>query len=270
MSDTKARVAGIAALAQQLGSPDPNARRNASFALKNAAREEDVSTAMPSLVKAIWDPDPGVREDVLYVIGRSAENGADIRVALPALSEALFDENPNARAYAALTFMVAFSKGTNITFAMPSLAHAVCDFHTDVSVAAAETLMNAAARKETRGAAISALVGALGDQKLIMHITPAHVLEKILEKCDSGESLDARAAELRKGYAAIRRKPGFRKTGAFVRMRERIFELMSDIARKKNELAAKRDILLDEKPKPPKAGTNYQQVRAKRALARGF
>jgi hypothetical protein len=186
------------------------------------------------LVRKLGDPCAETRKSLAGALGRTANQGANITVAIPALAKALSDEVSDVRSYAAWALGNSALQGVDITVAIPVLVKTLSDVAGDVQWNAAEAL------------------------------------EKAIKKCASVEALNVMEAKLRESYGALRRECRYGKKAELAGIGSVFSKLTNQIAKKRDSLAAKRDILLDEKPKPPKGGV-YQQIRRSgTGLLRGF
>ncbi len=220
---------------------------------------------LDAFVVLLGAADPKAREKAAKAIGFAAHKGQVITSAVPALADALCDKDANVRAFASLTLMLAGRNGSDVTAAMPALARAICESEIDTRNPAINTLLDAVgieAGKACRETAISALVDSLGepDDVLRQHARPEMILQKAVLGRESAKSLDELAAEFRKGYSAARKKYQFQDKAWLCRIERRLYLVLGKIANKKNELASKRDILLEGKPKAPKAGARIYQT----------
>ena len=103
--------------------------------------------------------------------------------------------------------------------------------------------------------AVHALIEALGDEKYIAREFAAGALRRILGilgSCMSVTHLEEAEKKIYEGSAALRKRC-IDKT-PLVNAQIQIAKLLRRIAEEKNELAPKRDLLLTDKPKPPKKG----------------
>ena len=100
--------------------------------------------------------------------------------------------------------------------------------------------------------AVPTLIESLMDKDIYTKGYAAWALAKIVEKCGTIEELEKVEKGIDKGLTSLR-KGKVVKT-ALINNLIKIARLTREIAEKKDELAPKRDLLLDDKPKPPKKG----------------
>ena len=106
--------------------------------------------------------------------------------------------------------------------------------------------------------AVPALIEALkvGDRYVQKDVVDT--LEKIVEKCGTIEEIEKVEKGIDEGSVALRK--GRVDKGSLIDVQIKLAKLTRKIAEKKDELAPKRDLLLDGKPKPPKKGRGVYQV----------
>jgi vesicle coat complex subunit len=173
-------------------------------------------------IAELGDAYPTIRTNGVRALWNAARHGQDMTAAIPALEKALSDKEPYVREKAANALSRAATDGTDITIAVPALAKMLSD-----------------SDAEARAGAISAL-------------------GNVVEKCPSLERLGWIEAKLRESRA-LKREERQRKE-EFARVGVRLSKLTNQIAKKKNSLAADRDIMLADIPKPPKGGTGIYQL----------
>ena len=100
--------------------------------------------------------------------------------------------------------------------------------------------------------AVPALIRALKDKGKWVRWGAAQVLENIVGTCETIEELEEVEKGIGEGSVALR-KEGIDK-GTLINIQIKLAKLTRKIAKKKDELAPKRDLLLTDKPKPPKKG----------------
>jgi len=100
--------------------------------------------------------------------------------------------------------------------------------------------------------AVSALIKALKDKdgEVLLYVNLA--LENIAEKCETLEELEKVERDIDNGLARLKKKHVDRRE--LIDVHIKIAKLTRKIAKKKDEITTKRDLLLDDKPKPPKKG----------------
>jgi HEAT repeat protein len=295
--------AAVPALAQALSDEDASVREKSAETLRDAARGERHSqatrTVVPALSKAVSDPNPAVKYDAIAALGEIAQHGTGISPAIPALMGVLSGADVTLRMHAAGTLGYAAMHGTDVSDATPLLVKmlsggkstalgnlawalgkaAVYEKSRDVAlcalaktlfegglglrVTAAEGLEHAASKGTDMGVAISALAKALPDGNAGIRKNAAMAFGHAVRNCASIEALDAMGFRLQEEYGAFRRKRGYMPESAGIGFT--FSRLINEAAKRRDELTATRDILLDERPKPPKGGTIFQATR--RALA---
>jgi HEAT repeat protein len=215
------------------------------------------------LVKKMGDPDPKVKRDAAWYLGTAAHYGADITIAISALTDALSDKNSTVRWNAAGALYLAARYGADITAAIPALTEAVSDADVGVRTSAATALYHAARHGTDVTVAISALTDALSDKDANVRWNAAGALKNAVENCASVERLNVIEVKLREGYGALRSKYLHWREDELARAGSELSYMLNEAAKKKNGLArGSRDgLLLDDKPKPPKKGGVYQEMR---------
>ena len=172
--------------------------------------------------------------------------------AVSALIEALKDENGDVRRSAAWAL-----REIGDVSAVPVLIRALKDASKNVRFWAVVAL-----REFGDASAVPALVEALKDGDIGGRGNVAEALEKIVEKCKTVEDLDEIERGIDKGSAALRK--GRVDKSVLIDAQIEVAKLTSRIAKRKDELAPKRDLLLDGKPKPPKKERGvYRTLRVK-------
>jgi hypothetical protein len=126
---------------------------------------------------------------------------------------------------------------------------------------AAAVLVNAVLNDKCRDAALSALANVLSDGNRIVRSYADEALNHVIQKSTSIELLNEMEMKLKESYSTKRKEYRYGKERELVQIELVFSKLMAEIAKRKNELAPKRDILLDDIPKPPKKGEIYQQIR---------
>jgi hypothetical protein len=214
----------IAELAKKLGNGNPAVRAFAAQDLWNAAFHcQDISAAVGALANALSDTELDVRRRSASALEVASRNGADMTVAIPALQKALFDENMSVRTDATCALREAASSEKNPEVALFVLLKALSGTDED-------------ARRGARAA-----------------------LEGIIMKCGSTRRLDLVEAGLAGEYRALERRCGHDKD-ELIAIGPAFSSLMKEIAKKRNALAASRDILLSGKPRPPKCETKVYRA----------
>jgi hypothetical protein len=130
---------------------------------------------------------------------------------------------------------------------------------------AAVTLGDIAREGTDMAAAIPALTKALSDGDKDVRETAAWALGHAIENCASIKKLNRMETMLWGERGALMGKCRHGLEWEFARIGMAFSGLMNEIAKRRNALAARRDIMLKDKTKPPKAGRVYRQMG--RALA---
>jgi len=111
--------------------------------------------------------------------------------------------------------------------------------------------------------AMHALAEAVSDADMSVRIMAASALERAIQKCASAEALSVMEAKLRESYDILRSEYRHGKEAELAGIRVMFSKLMSEAAKRRDALVTKKDILLDDKLKPPKKGRGeiYCQMR---------
>ena len=139
--------------------------------------------------------------------------------------------------------------------AVPALIEAIMDEDWYVREQAVEGVENIGKP------AVPALIEALRNERSIVQEFAAGNLRWIAEKCETMEELGKIEKQLEE-YLVVLKKERPDKT-TLINAQMTIAKLTRIIAKKKNKLAPKKDLLLDDKPKPPKKGRGVYQVSRK-------
>jgi hypothetical protein len=107
--------------------------------------------------------------------------------------------------------------------------------------------------------AVPALIESLKDKNRAVRSIASAALGEILKSCATIEALNEFETHLQEGFDKLANMRWKRDKIIYVEME--LSKLRLAAAQKKNKLAPKRDIILDEIPKPPKKGEVYQQIR---------
>jgi hypothetical protein len=219
------------------------------------------------VVANLGNPCAETRKRAAQTLGMAANLGANITVAIPALVKALSDEVSDVRSYVAWGLGRGALQGADITVAMPALANLLSDADGDVRWNATEALENATANGKSRDAALAVLEHALSDGNLHARRNAAKALTGSVGKCASVESLNTLETNIRECHVALEIKCRYGRDGKMQLFGALCSGLFNAIAKRRNELASQRDILLDGVPRPPKQGQVYREMR--RVLAHG-
>jgi hypothetical protein len=217
------------------------------------------------IVMELGSTDPKTRLDAARALGKAAVHGTNISFAIQALTKALSDENSDVRVNAAWALGNGALQGANITVAIPALVKALFDEEGDVQWNAREALEKATANPKSRDAALSALAKAVSDENPCASKNAANALMGSIEKHAPMESLSKLEAHFRECHRALKIKCRYGRDGKMQLAGVLYPMLFNRIAKKRDELAPKRDILLDDIPKAPKKGEVFRELR--RALA---
>ena len=101
-------------------------------------------------------------------------------------------------------------------------------------------------------AAVPALIEMLKDESKDVQGWVDLVLGKIVRECKTTEGFEEIEKGIDRGSAALRK--GRVSKDILIDAQMKIAKLTREIAKRKDKLAPKRDLLLDGKPKPPKKG----------------
>jgi HEAT repeat protein len=222
-------------------------RTNAAWALAYIG-----APAVPALVEALKDRDAYVREWAAGALGEI--QGVH---AVPELIETLNDENCKVRAQAVRALgdiAKANSGNSDVAKAVPALIEALNDENCDVRVRAVHALGEIKVVS-----AVPVLIEALKDEDASVRYGAAHALGDILKTCKTIDRVCEFEARLKEGLELVK-KHSNRDEIAGIGLE--VSQLRIEAAKKKNELAPKRDIILDGIPRPPKkGGTIYHSMR---------
>ena len=188
-------------------------------------------------------------EDAEARAGAAIELGkCRIKRAVPALIERLKDEDVTVRWRAA----EALGKIGDAS-AVPALIKTLKDENRDVRKAATRAL---GVMEDL--SAVPYLIGALKDKDRMVRFKVRWALGRIVDKCKTTEDFEKVEKGIDEGSAVLRK--GRVDKGILIDAQIKIAELTRKIAKKKDELAPKRDLLLTDKPKPPKKGRGVYQT----------
>jgi hypothetical protein len=110
--------------------------------------------------------------------------------------------------------------------------------------------------------AVPALFTLLNYKEKARRSIAAHSIRKIIENCKSIDEVQFVEKKLTEGLALVKTK--YRDKKEFKKVQFQVLKLKIHIAERKNELAEKKDILLPDKPKLPKKGRIFNQLRGVR------
>ncbi len=123
-----------------------------------------------------------------------------------------------------------------------------------------EWMAAAALRKIGDASAVPVLIGALKDENMHVRFWAAMTLDKVVRECKTIEEAENVEKGIEGSLAALRKERVDK--GVLIDAQIKVAKLTREIAEKKDELASKRDLLLDDKPRPPKKGGGmYQEFR---------
>jgi len=160
-----------------------------------------------------------------------------------------------------LTIRLAYASGRRCALgdmeAIGNLFEALKDTDEEVRIVAAREL-----NKIKDASAIPALVETLGDNSDRVRWIVTSALEGILRNCKTFNELEKFEKRLMGRFENLIKKTW--KHGELTIIRMQFSKLSSLAAKQKNSLVSKRDLLLDDVPKPPKKGGIYRTLYEKR------
>jgi HEAT repeat protein len=235
----------VPALIKALKDTDEYVRSDAAEAL---GKIKD-ARAVPALIKALKDKNMFVRRGVilaLFEIGKPA---------VPSLVKAVKDENKYMSAHAAIVLGMARDAR-----AVPALIETLeAGYLKDDAAEQLGKIAKAKSRNDAVAKAVPALTRALCDEDRTVRALAAHALENILENSETIVKVNEFEVRLQEGFDHAKKHL---KKDEVVGIEMQISKLRIAAAQKKNKLAHKRDILLDDIPKPPRrGGGTYQSLR---------
>ena len=268
----------IEELLEELRSDNPKTREAAGITLHRIMNKK----AVPVLIKALKD---------MQVKGLAAWELGEIRdaSAVSALIEALKDEDMRCYAAEALgkigdasavSKLITLLKGEDRfvrkvanqaldkiflqcktigdASAVPVLVETLKDEGNDIDMRCQAVK---ALGKIVSSSAVAALIEALKDEAVQKHVDEALEIEKIVEKCKTIEDFEEIEGGIDKGSTALRK--GRVDKIMLIKAQIKLAKLTRKITERKNELASKKDLLLDDKPKyPKKGGKVYRTIKA--------
>jgi HEAT repeat protein len=246
------------------------------------AEEKSKIDEFEKLIDALKSPDPQVRGDAAEALGKTGEYPAifalidalkDVKMnvrrmatqalvsigslAVPALSEELAEGIECARECAS----EALGKIRDPQ-AIPALVEALKDEAVHVRGNAAWAIRKIAnANPESMGIlfAVPALVEALKDTDVNVRYSISRALGFILNNCKTSEQIEEFEKRLYEGCKNLSKT--YTSTEEAQETFMELAKLRKSVADRKNSLAQKRDIVLDDIPRPPKKTEMYQQMR---------
>ncbi len=204
--------------------------------------------AVPALIELLEDSNKVVREYAARALGTIGHKSA-----VPALSKALTDGDKDVREKA----MIALKKigKPAVLVLCEVLKGRDLDKQKDAAWALGEI---------REPSAVPALCEALKDENRDLRWISAKALELIVVGCETIEDFEKVEKEIDEGSAALRKE---KDRDVRITAQIEIASLTREIAKRKDELAPERDLLLDNKPKPPKKGRGtYNILSRTRAL----
>ena len=190
------------------------------------------------LIVRLGTPDPRTRIGAAWdLLSSAVSQKADIRAAIPALADALSDNKLTVRKYSAGALRwVAANRGADMTAAMPALVKALSDPDADVRLEVAWAL-----------------------ERTVQN------LEGGIRECTSLNQLDRTESRFREQYSVLRTRCWYGKERELERIGLAFSKLMNETAKRRDALAANRDVLLEDVLRPPKDGTKiYHEMRRAR------
>ena len=192
--------------------------------------------AVPACIELLRDKSWwGVREYAAHALGAIGHHSA-----VPALSKALMDENGSVQEKA-MTALKKIGKP-----AVPTLCEVLKGRDVNKKRRAAQVLGEIG-----DPSAVPALCEALKDEDKDVRRNSAKALEWIVDGCETIEVLERVEKGIDEGSVALRKE---KDRDVRIKAQIEIARLTRAIAKKKDELAPNKDLLLDEKPKPPRRG----------------
>ncbi len=188
------------------------------------------------LIEQLKSKDDEARANAAYRLGKITDKRA-----VPALSKALNDEDKYVR-YNAARALGQIGDAS----AVPPLIERLKDEDVNVRLYAPIAL-----RKIGDASAVPALIETLKDKDGGVRMNANRALEQIVENCKTVEDFEGFEEGIAKGSVALRRE---KDRDVRIDAQIEIAKLTRAIAERKDELAPKKDLLLDDKPKPPKKG----------------
>jgi len=228
-------------LIKELKGEDGKIRRSAAKRLGEIKDER----AVPALIERLKDENEGVRVNAAWALGNIGDASA-----VPALIKASKNGSKNVRRCAA-SALGNIGDASAVSILMELLFR---DKEWVVREYAGWAL--GAIGKP----AIPELLEALKDKHYPVQVRAADALEKVVKKFSTMEELE----EIEKGISdySTELREGHPDKTTLINAQIEIASVTREIAQKKDELAPRRDLLLDDKPKPPKRGRGvYQTVR---------
>jgi HEAT repeat protein len=259
----------IPALMNALSDKDEEVWNKAADALSKAIMNHKSRDAALSEVKCALSGDTQTRWKAAVVLWRAIDKGADIPAAIPALANALSDAVEAVREMAVEALTSAVARGADITPAIPALVHALSDENANVRRKAAYVLGHSMFYGANITAAISALAKALSDENADVRTNADEALRIVIDYCSPIDRyppkiLSEMEAMVLEELRASRKKFQFQTKGELAAIGLQFSALLNKIAKRRNIIAAKRDMLLTDKPKPPKFGKGQIYCRMRR------
>ena len=137
--------------------------------------------------------------------------------------------------------------------AVPALVEALKDEDLYIQWSAAWSL-----GKIGDASAVPALIGVLGDRNRNVRYYASLALGKIVEKCETIEDLKKFEEMFEEFLSTL--KEGYHDKKIIIDVQTKVAKWTSRIAKKKDNLIPERDLLLTDKPKPPKKGNGVYQT----------
>ncbi len=193
--------------------------------------ERKDARAVPALIEALKDDNATVRWSSIRALGTIKDNST-----VPVLVELLEDDNKEMREEA-IWALGAIGDAS-------ALIEALKNEKKDVRNNAAVALRSIGVP------AVPVLIDALKDKNKYVRVTVASVLKGIVENCATVVGLEYFEKQIEEASTTLR-KGRVDKT-ILINAQIEVAKLTRVIAKRKELFAPKRDLLLDDKPKPPK------------------
>jgi hypothetical protein len=202
------------------------------------------------LIGLLGDADEQVRDEAVQGLGELKD-----RRAIPALVRALGDVSMSIRTSAAQAL------GEVEALAVPALKEKLLkgDEKERADAAFAIFVISDGCEDGLFDKHMGALVKSLDDPNREVRRLGALTLIQLLKNCETVDAVSEFETHLQEGFDSLAKK--HIKKDEIAVVVTKFSKLRIAAARKKNSLASKRDIILEDIPRPPKKGEVYQQIR---------
>ncbi len=246
----------VPALIERFKTADPNLK----IWILNALAEMKDPRAVPALIEYLENRpeyadkyfDREVRSSVAWALGAIGDDRA-----VPILIETLNEDEQKIRCAAAKS-LIKLGYPRNAGFLIEILVESLMDENEVVREDAAEECL------EIGEPLIVLLVNRFKDEQHDIRESACYAFESIAQACKTTEDLEAVEKGIIEASKALRKGPGHKMI--LIEAQLKVADLLKQIAEKKNEFAAKRDLLLPDTVKPPKKGDVYNSIRKMRVL----